>query len=73
MRIQDIRGPYDLMDGLTIHPCSFQNRFLSRRSSEYMTEARLCHFTHYPPIQGENPDDAEVTYQAWLDFIQYCW
>ena len=72
MRIQDVSGPFNLMDELTIHPCSFQNRVLSRRSSAYLTDASLCNFTYYPPIQGEESEDAEVTYQAWLDFIDHC-
>ena len=72
MRITDVSGPFDLMDRLAIHPCSFQNRVLSRRSSDYLTEASICNFTYYPPIQGEEPEDAEVTHQAWLDFIDHC-
>ena len=70
--IQDIHGPYDMMEKTCSHACSFLNRLLGRRSSDYLTDASVCDFTYYPPIQGESSDDAASTYEAWQTFIEHC-
>ena len=70
--IQDIHGPYDLLDQTTSHTCSFLNRLLGRRSSDYLTDASVCDYTYYPPILGETPEDAAATHEAWQAFVEHC-
>ena len=70
--IQDVNGPYDMLEKTTSHACSFLNRLLGRRSSDYLTEASVCDYTYYPPIQGESSEDAASTYEAWQAFIEHC-
>ena len=72
-RNQDVAGPYTLLEKLVRHPVSFLNRLLGRRSTRFLTEARLCNYTFYPPLLAAEGEAREITLKAWRDFVAHCW
>ena len=70
---QDINGPFDVIFSICGHPVSLLNRLFGRRSSEFLTDARLCNFTFYPPIiGGDTTDEVNASYVGWEQFVAHC-
>ena len=73
MKSQNMRGPFDTMDSLVSHSLSFCNRVLSRRTTDFLPNARLCNLTFYPVIGGDDDENSSEIYAASLkEYLDHC-